>query len=84
MAGDTLVFDAVTGQRVRIDQLEDRTGEFYVQGVDKDLLPQKALLTHWVCNGSKPVFKVKLRNGTEVKMTANHRVLTEKGWREIG
>ena len=84
VAGDTFIFDAITGQRVRIDQLESRTGEFYVQGVDKELLPQRALLTHWVCNGVKPVLKVKLKNGSVVKMTANHRVLTENGWREIG
>jgi len=84
VTGDTLVFDAITGKRVRIDQLEDRVGDFYVQGVDEYLQPQKAPMTYWVCNGKKPVFKVKMGNGTTVKMTANHRVLTENGWREIG
>ena len=84
VAGDTLVYDAVSGKRVRMDQLRYRVGEFYVQGVDEELRPQKALITHWVCNGEKPVCRIILKNGSSVKMTANHRVLTENGWREIG
>ncbi len=84
VSGDTLVYDAITGKRVRIDQLRYRVGAFYVQGVDENLQPQKALLTHWVCNGEKPVLKIKLKSGATVKMTADHRVLTENGWRAIG
>lgn len=84
VAGDTLVYDAVTGKRVRIDALENRVGNFYVQGVDENLKPRKAPVTYWVCNGKKPVLRVKLKNGSSVKMTSNHRVLTENGWREIG
>ena len=84
VTGDTLVYDAITGKRVRIDQLRYRVGEFYVQGVDENLKPQKAPVTYWVCNGEKPVFQVKLKNGATVKMTSNHRVLTENGWQEIG
>jgi DNA polymerase III subunit alpha len=83
VTGDTLVHDAISGRRVRIDQMENAPGEFYVQGVDKNLYPQKGLVTYWVCNGKKPVFEVVLRNGSRVKMTANHKVLTENGWKEI-
>lgn len=84
VSGDTLVFDAKTGKRVRIDQLENQVGKFWVQGVDENLRSKKALVSNWVCNGKKQVFKVKLRNGSTVKMTSNHRVLTENGWQEIG
>lgn len=84
VTGDTLVHDAITGKSVRIDSLEAAVGNFYVQGVDQDLHTQKGLITYWVCNGKKPVFEVKLRNGSKVKMTADHKVLTEYGWREIG
>jgi DNA polymerase III alpha subunit len=84
VTGDTLVFDATTGKRVRIDQLKGREGNFYVQGVDENLIPQKALMTKWIPNGEKQVFRVKLKNGASVKMTANHKVLTETGWKEIG
>jgi len=84
LAGDSLVFDALTGEQVRIDELENRVGEFYVQGVDENLHSQKAKITHWVCNGRKKVLKIKLRNGSSIKMTSNHKVLTEQGWVEIG
>lgn len=84
VAGDTLVHDATTGKRVRIDQLKDRVGEFYVQGIDNQLEARQSLLTHWVCNGQKPVVKVALKNGLSVKMTPDHKVLTEHGWRPIG
>ncbi len=84
VTGDTLVFDAISGARVRIDQLKDRVGDFYVQGVDEALNPRKGKLSYWVCNGEKEVFKVKLKNGSSAKMTSNHRVLTENGWRELG
>ncbi len=84
VTGDTLVHDAVTGKRVRIDALEDRVGDFLCQGVDQDNNQTTGWLTHWVCNGMKPVFEVKLRSGKTVKMTENHRVLTENGWKELG
>jgi DNA polymerase III alpha subunit len=84
VTGDTLIFDAITGRRVRIDQLEHQTGEFYVQGLDANMQSKQAVMTHWVCNGKKPVFEVKLQNGAVVRMTSNHKVLTERGWREIG
>jgi DNA polymerase-3 subunit alpha len=84
VTGDTLVFDADSGKRVRIDQLEQKVGDFYVQGVDEQLSPKRGKVSYWVCNGKKPVFKVTLDNGTTVKMTSNHRVLTEYGWKELG
>ncbi len=84
VTGDTLVHDADSGKQVRIDQLQHRVGDFFVQGVDENGKAQKARVTYWVCNGIKPVLEVKLRNGASVKMTANHQVLTKSGWQEIG
>jgi DNA polymerase-3 subunit alpha len=83
VTGDTLVHDAVTGKQVRIDTLEEHVGDFLCQGVDQDNKQKTGWLTHWVCNGDKPVFEVKLRSGKTVKMTDNHRVLTEEGWKEL-
>ncbi len=83
VTGDTLVHNSETGERVRIDQLENQLGSFYVQGVDENLNSQSARISYWVCNGEKEVFEVKLRNGSKVKLTGNHKVLTEKGWEEI-
>ncbi len=84
LSGDTLVFDATTGARVRIDELQGVAGDFYVQGMDKNLVSQRARMTHWVCNGTREVLEVKLRSGARLKLTPDHKVLTEKGWIEIG
>ncbi len=84
VTGDTLVHCAKTGKRVRIDQLQGQEGAFLVQGVDENLDSTTGWMTHWVCNGKKPVFEVKLKNGARVKMTSNHKVLTELGWKELG
>ncbi len=84
VSGDTLVFDAITGKRVRIDALEDKVNQFWVQGVNENLESTQGKVTHWVCNGEKDVVKVTLRNGSSVKLTTNHRVLTELGWVEVG
>ncbi|WP_419786164.1 DUF559 domain-containing protein [Neolewinella lacunae] len=73
----------MSGKRVRIDELEHRVGDFLCQGVDAENQQATGWLTHWVCNGVKPVFEVVLRSGKRVKMTENHRVLTEDGWREL-
>jgi DNA polymerase III alpha subunit/intein/homing endonuclease len=84
VTGDTLIYNPKTGERARMDSLESRVGEYYVQGVDNQLNAQIAPITHWVCNGKKAIVKVKLNNGSIVKMTPDHRVLTETGWQEIG
>ncbi|WP_084332115.1 DNA polymerase III subunit alpha [Runella limosa] len=84
VTGDTLIHDAKTGERVRIDSLANRVGEFWVQGVNDDLLPASAPITHWVCNGEKEVLEVRLRNGSRVKLTPDHQVLTETGWQQAG
>src|SRR5690606_31544776 len=40
-------------------------------------------VTHWVHNGRKPVYRLTLRNGAQIKTTADHRLLTENGWRAL-
>ncbi len=82
LTADTLVFDANTGRRVRIDQLSEHD-DVIVQGLDDDLSPSHARVTHWVDNGVRPVYRLKLRNGATIKATADHQFLTEGGWRRV-
>ncbi|MCB9273915.1 MAG: DNA polymerase III subunit alpha [Lewinellaceae bacterium] len=84
VSGDTLVFDAQGGSFVRIDELENRVGNFLVQGVDENLEPRQARMTHWVCNGRRKVLEMKLQNGASIKLTPDHQVLTENGWQAVG
>ena len=82
LTGDSLVFDAATGRRVRIDSLESHENVL-VQGVDDDLKPVHARITRWFDNGVRPVYRLKLKNGAEIRATGNHEFLTEDGWRTL-
>ena len=82
LTGDNLIFDAASGRRIRIDQLRQHD-DILVQGVDEELSPTHARITAWMDNGVRPVYELRLRNGTTIKATANHQFLTEDGWREL-
>jgi len=82
ITGDAILFDPLTGRRCRMDEANS-VADLHLQGIADDLSPAIGRVTHWVHNGRKPVFRVTLRNGASIKMTANHRVLTEDGWRPL-
>jgi DNA polymerase III subunit alpha len=83
ITGDSVLFEAVTGKKYRVDALADFDGEFYIQGVDECLQPSVSRVTDWVNNGVKDVYRLTLRNGTSIKATADHKFLTEAGWVEL-
>src|SRR5262249_6212361 len=82
LTGDTLVFDAASGRRIRIDELSDYDNVL-VQGVDDGLGPAHARVMRWVDNGVRPVFALRLKNRSPIKATANHEFLTESGWKRL-
>lgn len=82
VSGDALVTDARTGRRYRLDEV-NQLDEFTIQGVDEQWQPALGRVTHWIDSGIKPVYQVKLRNGAEIKITADHRLLTEQGWQPL-
>ncbi len=68
VTGDTLV--ATSNGWVRIDSMLNR--EFEVLGSDGELHPIKPAFK----TGEKPVYRLRTRAGYEVKLTADHKVLT--------
>ena len=84
ITGDSLVFDAETGQRFRVDELQEKAGQICIQGVDESYSSTVGRVTHWFDNGLKEVYDLRLTNGAQIKATANHRFLTEQGWKELG
>jgi DNA polymerase-3 subunit alpha len=80
VSGDSLVFDALTGQRFRVDELAEHVNRIAVQGVDENYQPAIGRVIHLIDNGEKPVYRVTLRSGATIKTTADHRFLTESGW----
>ena len=79
VSGDARIIDAETGLRHRLDELEGREG-MLVHGVDDDWNIVPGRLERWIDNGTKVVHRMRLRSGAELKVTADHRILTEDGW----
>lgn len=82
VSGDSIVLDAHTGERRRLDSLKD-VDEFHIQGVDENWRPAIGRVTHWIDSGFKEVYKVTLQNGASIKVTGDHRMLTESGWQPL-
>ncbi|MFP5503075.1 MAG: DNA polymerase III subunit alpha, partial [Candidatus Sericytochromatia bacterium] len=82
LTGDTLLTDAITGKPVRLDQVRHRD-HLLVQGVDKDLKPAVARVTHFFDQGEKEVFELTLADGKSIRATADHRFLGANGWVEL-
>ena len=83
ISGDAIVMDVRTGRRCRLDEVGVQA-EFTIQGVDVQWRPAYGKVVRWIDSGFKSVVRVTLRNGAELKLTPDHRVLTEDGWRSIG
>ncbi len=82
VSGDASVSDARTGRRYRLDELE-KVPDLVIQGVDEEWRPAQARVIRWIDSGFKPVYRVTLRNGAHIKVTEDHRLLTEDGWRPL-
>jgi DNA polymerase-3 subunit alpha len=82
VSGDAVVVDARTGKRYRLDELE-HVSDLKIQGVDESWQPAIGRVTHWIDSGYKAVFELTLRNGAQIKVTGDHRLLTEDGWRPL-
>jgi replicative DNA helicase len=85
LTADTRILRADTGVEVTM-------GELYASGetdvpvwsLDHSLRYIRRHLTHVFPTGRKPVFRVRLASGKEVRATANHPFLTYEGWVPIG
>ena len=85
VAGDTPIIDADTGQQVRIDELEDRVREgFHTFGVDDRGNVVRRQVTHWWQMPPKQVLTVRTASGQELRLSADHKVLTLRGWVPAG
>jgi DNA polymerase III alpha subunit len=82
VSGDAMVMDARTGERMRLAEVGNQA-DFVIQGVDAEWRPAIGRVTHWINSGWKPVYRMTLRNGASIKVTADHRLLSESGWQPL-
>jgi replicative DNA helicase len=78
---DTRVLRADTGAETTMGELFDTgASDVPVWSLDDSLRYVRRHLTHVFSTGIKPVFKLTLASGKQVRATANHPFLTYDGW----
>ena len=84
LTADTKIQRADTGEMVTIGSLL-ATGatNIPVWTIDHDFRMVRGVMTHAFRSGVKPVFRLRLRSGLEVKASPNHPFLTFDGWRRL-
>ncbi|GAA0916662.1 replicative DNA helicase [Nonomuraea longicatena] len=81
----TRVLRADTGAEVSLGELlASGARDIPVWSLDDRLKLVPRTMTHVFPNGTKRVYRVRLRSGREVEATANHPFLTLDGWRPVG
>ena len=86
VTADTLLVDPATGARVTLGELAARAGEgdaVEVVTLDDDHQLTVRRPSAVIDDGIKPVFRVRLRTGREIRTTAAHPFLTGMGWRPL-
>ncbi|MDQ3600166.1 MAG: hypothetical protein M3408_02705, partial [Actinomycetota bacterium] len=84
VAAGTRVFDPRTGQTHLIEDIVDDRLPVHVVATDKAGMLHSRPVISWFDQGEQDVIGLRLRDGTELSVTPDHKVLTEAGWRPAG
>jgi recombination protein RecA len=84
LAEGTMIFDPVTGRTHRIEEIVDNRMPVSVVAAAKDGTLHTRPVVSWFDQGEQDVIGVRLRGGTLLWATPDHKVLTESGWRLAG
>jgi recombination protein RecA len=83
-AAGTTVFDPVSGLTHRIEDIVERGEGTHVVAADKVGGLHIRPITQRFDQGEAECMGLRLRDGTELWVTPDHKVLTDRGWREAG
>ena len=84
LAEGTRVFDPATGLTHRIEEIVDGRLPMHVVSADKNGELSIREVRSWFDQGEQEVIGLKLRDNTELWVTPDHKILTERGWRLAG
>ncbi|MGH3990552.1 MAG: LAGLIDADG family homing endonuclease, partial [Pseudonocardiaceae bacterium] len=84
VAAGTGVFDPVTGQTHLIEDVVDGRLPVHVVAADKAGMLHSRPVVSWFDQGEQDVIGLRLRDGTELWVTPDHKILTESGWYQAG
>jgi len=84
LAEGTRVFDPATGLTRRIEEIVDGRLPAHVVSADKNGVLSVREVRSWFDQGEQEVIGLRLRDNTELWVTPDHKILTERGWRLAG
>jgi len=84
LAEGTLVFDPTSGTTHRIEDVVDGRLPVHVVASDKAGQLQVRPVVSWLDQGVQDTVRLTLRGGAQTRVTSDHEVLTETGWRTAG
>ena len=84
LAEGTRVFDPSTGITHRIEEIVDGRLPVHTVATDKNGVLHTGEVVSWFDQGEQEVIGIRLRDGTELWVTPDHKILTEHGWRAAG
>jgi len=79
--GDTLVC-LTDGRRIPIRELVGTTPEVWAMSEDQKIIAAQSDLVWNI--GRKPLYKLSLASGRQIRATGQHRIFTGKGWAPVG
>jgi recombination protein RecA len=83
LAEGTRVFDPVSGLTHRIEDVVEGQLPIHAVSADKAGILHPHEVKSWFDQGEQEVTGLRLRDGTELWVTPDHKVLTERGWRPV-
>jgi recombination protein RecA len=84
VAAGTMVFDPTSGVSHRIEDLVEKGEATHVVASDKIGGLHVRPVTQRFDQGEAEVIGLRLRDGTVLRVTPDHKVMTDTGWREAG
>ncbi|MGH3449736.1 MAG: intein-containing recombinase RecA [Haloechinothrix sp.] len=84
LAEGTRVFDPVTGQTHRIEDVVDQRTPIHVVAAAKDGTLHTRHVVSWFDQGEQDVLGLRIAGGATIWATPDHKVLTERGWQPAG
>jgi recombination protein RecA len=84
LAEGTRIFDPVTGTTHRVEDVVDGRKQIHVVAAAKDGTLHARPVVSWYDQGTQDVIGLRIAGGTTVRVTPDHKVLTEYGWRQAG
>ncbi|MGI8870557.1 MAG: intein-containing recombinase RecA [Mycobacteriales bacterium] len=84
LAAGTMIFDPISGVTHRVEDIVDGRLPVHVVAAAKDGTLHPRPVISWFDQGEQEVVGLRLTGGATIRVTPDHKVLTDRGWRLAG